>query len=341
MGADTSVAMQRAGVLVELPSLLREHGVDPVPIFAGSGADASTLAADARLPFAAVPALLERAAAATGCAHFGVLLGLRFTLDHHGAIGRLMRTAPTVETALTDFVTWQPGYSSGAVVYLLGLDEGKAFGYGAYDPSAPGNRQLYLAVAAVGVRMIAELTGGAARASEVHFSVGAPDDAGRSCARLLGTPVRFGETRTCALLDRRTLKAPVAPGAAAERRRIAGEIGAMLASAKMGASVRTGHVLRPLLQAGRPSMAAAARVLGVHPRTLRRRLADEGTSFGQLRDAVRFAIAREFLEMTEISIGEIADALAFASAGTFAEAFRRWTGTSASRWRDAGRAGAG
>jgi AraC-like DNA-binding protein len=73
--------------------------------------------------------------------------------------------------------------------------------------------------------------------------------------------------------------------------------------------------------------------MGVHPRTLERRLAGEGQTFETLRDEVRFSVARELLELTDIPVGEIGAILAFASPGVFTDAFRRVSATSPSAWR--------
>jgi AraC-like DNA-binding protein len=80
-------------------------------------------------------------------------------------------------------------------------------------------------------------------------------------------------------------------------------------------------------------MAAVAVEMGLHPRTLRRRLADEGETFEHLRDDVRFAVARELIELTGIPISEVADFLGFSSLAVFSRAFRRWSGASPLEWR--------
>jgi AraC-like DNA-binding protein len=79
-------------------------------------------------------------------------------------------------------------------------------------------------------------------------------------------------------------------------------------------------------------MDSVAEVLGLHPRTLRRRLADEGTTFEALLDEVRFAFACELLDLTDISNGEIAGTLSFASPGVFSESFHRVAHASPKDW---------
>jgi AraC-like DNA-binding protein len=80
-------------------------------------------------------------------------------------------------------------------------------------------------------------------------------------------------------------------------------------------------------------MEAVAAELAMHPRTLRRHLAKEQTSFEALCDAIRFAMARELLDLTDLPVNEIAGALAYASPSVFADAFRRWTGLSPTAFR--------
>jgi AraC-like DNA-binding protein len=103
------------------------------------------------------------------------------------------------------------------------------------------------------------------------------------------------------------------------------------AAADLATQVR--HMIRHQLHYEGPTMAAVAGELGLHPRTLRRRLADEGETFEHLRDTVRFAVSRELIELTGIPISEVADFLGFSSLAVFSRAFRRWSGASPSDWR--------
>ncbi len=74
-----------------------------------------------------------------------------------------------------------------------------------------------------------------------------------------------------------------------------------------------------------PSLDATAARLNVSARTLSRRLAAAGTSFGALLDRVRGEIARDMLAAGS-PIGEIADALGYATTASFDRAYRRWHG---------------
>ena len=93
------------------------------------------------------------------------------------------------------------------------------------------------------------------------------------------------------------------------------------------------RAVRTLLLHGKASGADISQALAMHRRTLNRRLTAEGTTFQQVLDRVRFAVAKELLENSELALPEIASALGYANSVAFIPAFRRWTGTTPGAWR--------
>ncbi len=77
-----------------------------------------------------------------------------------------------------------------------------------------------------------------------------------------------------------------------------------------------------------PSLENAAGELGMSSRTLRRKLAEKGTSYQKELDAVREKLAKEYFMRGGESITELSQLLGFADSSAFAKAFRRWTGMS-------------
>ena len=325
---------QRVGPLSELPAVLRELGVDPAPVFKGSGMDPVDLTPDTRVPFTELLPFLEHAASHARCPHLGLLLGLRFELaKHHGLLGQLMLTAPTVKQAMVDCASWQLGYSRGAIVYLNRLGDEYVFGYGTYSTSAPGTTVLYDIIVGIAVRILRELTGdGAETPIEILFCHHKPGDL-HAYRRLLRQPLRFNQHYNGIMLGEEVMRIRP-PGADPElRRRLLDELQRKIWVTDPSLGDRAGHAIRHALHSGSPTITEVAGQLGLHARTLRRRLASEGTTFEALRDEVRYAVAQELLELTDIPIGEIGDFLAFASPGVFSETFRRWSGVPPSTWR--------
>src|SRR4051794_9102087 len=195
-----SVALQRVGPLVDLPSMLAEFNVDVEDVLSGTQIGNQDLVADRFIPFSAALLLLERASVLTGCPHFGLLLGSRHDHTILGLIGQLMSHAPTLRQALLDFVGWQMGNSRGATVYLHRIGSEFALGYGVYDRQSPGGRQLYDLGIAVGCNMVRALSGGRAEPSAVLLSHRPPEDR-RLYDDVLKTPLLFDQHQTCIILS--------------------------------------------------------------------------------------------------------------------------------------------
>ena len=73
-----------------------------------------------------------------------------------------------------------------------------------------------------------------------------------------------------------------------------------------------------------PLIDNAARVLAVTPRTLQRRLAEEGTSYGQVLDEVRRDTAYRFITTTDVPFGQVAALIGFTEQSALTRAVRRW-----------------
>jgi AraC-like DNA-binding protein len=68
-------------------------------------------------------------------------------------------------------------------------------------------------------------------------------------------------------------------------------------------------------------------------RTLRRRLREEGSSYRELLDEIRFGLARDYLTDTRLPLEEISELLGYSEPGNFSHAFRRWSGQSPRLYR--------
>ncbi|MGW4351171.1 AraC family transcriptional regulator [Nocardia sp. NPDC004582] len=86
-----------------------------------------------------------------------------------------------------------------------------------------------------------------------------------------------------------------------------------------------------------PDQSAVAAGLFVSPRTLSRRLNEEGTSFRALLDEVRQTLSEELLDRTDMTTEQVAARLGYAEAASFIRAFRRWQGCPPQEYRARGR----
>lgn len=81
------------------------------------------------------------------------------------------------------------------------------------------------------------------------------------------------------------------------------------------------------------SLATVARSLHLSPRTLHRRLLEEGSSFQAIKDALRRDLAIDRLAKSRQGLAQLAAELGFADTAAFYRAFLRWTGVAPAHYR--------
>ena len=82
-----------------------------------------------------------------------------------------------------------------------------------------------------------------------------------------------------------------------------------------------------------PDQNAMASSLNMSPRSLRRHLAAENTTYRKVLDEVRYEVAKQYLATVELTVDQIAQLLGYQDPANFRRAFKRWSGLSASEWR--------
>ncbi len=159
----------------------------------------------------------------------------------------------------------------------------------------------------------------------------------REYTRILGDNQRFGQRETSIAFDREIAGRPQM-----HRHRALYDLLQAEAQRRLdrmatggGPATRLRQYLLAMPPSRIPEVSAAARDLGMSERSLRRRLAADGTSY---RDVVRSALeasAGRMLGDPSRTIKETAVALGFADAAAFHRAFKRWTGSTPGAYRRA------
>jgi len=82
-----------------------------------------------------------------------------------------------------------------------------------------------------------------------------------------------------------------------------------------------------------PDADYVAEKLGMNTRTLRRRLAQENSTYREILDELRYQLAREYLGTSSLPVEEIATMLGYSNPGNFTNAFKRWHGSPPTNYR--------
>jgi AraC-like DNA-binding protein len=81
-----------------------------------------------------------------------------------------------------------------------------------------------------------------------------------------------------------------------------------------------------------PTASEVASLLHLSDRTLRARLAAEGTSFRALLDEARERVAEELLLKGQLPVAVVSERLGYVEVSSFSQAFRRWKGIGPREW---------
>ncbi|MEH6571372.1 MAG: AraC family transcriptional regulator [Halioglobus sp.] len=82
-----------------------------------------------------------------------------------------------------------------------------------------------------------------------------------------------------------------------------------------------------------PAFESLCSDLAMSPQVVRRRLADEGTSYQNIKNAIRCETAQSLLANPEVSIIDVALRTGFSEPAAFSRAFKKWTGESPAHYR--------
>jgi AraC-like DNA-binding protein len=162
---------------------------------------------------------------------------------------------------------------------------------------------------------------------EVHLRHAAPSYAARY-HELFNCQVRFDQEHNAAVFGRELLDRPQLHADEAVRAALQETVERLFRERNYGSPLS--ERVRSLLEAPDDFLTMdpekVARRLGVSRRTLRRRLATEGTSMPALLDEARCRLACRALKLPGTSVKEVAEFLQFSEPSAFRRAFKRWTG---------------
>ena len=161
-----------------------------------------------------------------------------------------------------------------------------------------------------------------------------PEYQAEQFGKFFNAPVTFGARENALYFSKKDMFVPL-PSANRELARLNDEvIIAQLARLDRNDVVRRVEAsIIQLLPTGDCSREAVAKSLNLSPRTLLNRLEQRDTSYKEVLENLRSALAQQYMEQPDIPITEITFLLGFSDSSSFTRAFRRWTGQSPSDYR--------
>ena len=324
----------RIAPIVVLPDLLREFGVAPGTLLKPFGLSEEYFRnPDNPIAYELMGRVVSESARATGCPHFGLLIGQRGNASTLGATGFLLRHAPDVVTGLNEAVSNIDLHDRGATAFLEVGDATALLGYTIYSSRVEGADQIGDAAVAIMWNIMRGLCGPEWQPIEVWFRHDAPADAGAYRRFFSRAPLRFNAPHNALVFSTDWLARPVQQADPLLRHHMLQHIDDMRRYSNQDFCDKAYQALLLLLGNQRCTLDELARHFSMHPRTLNRRLKDSGTSFRELHAEARHHTARQLLCDTRTSVEQIASLLGYSDVTAFNRAFARWEGTPPASWR--------
>lgn len=287
-----------------------------------------------------VLALVDQAVKALDMPYLGLAMGNLMTISHHGMAGLAAVTQPTLRGCLETMQRLCRELFPPLEFYGDVLEKEAYFAIDENLSLAPYTHFFMELNMVSFYNIFTQLTGGEHELFSADFAY--PEPAwGHIYRRYFRCPVRFGQPET---------RLVGAPGLADYEMPMANRLMAMAAEKTLFENIPTRAIrllplrLRRLLfrcYGAFPSLENAASQLGMSGRTLRRKLAEEGTTYQHELDIVRQKLAEHYFRRGGESITELALLLGFADSSAFAKAFRRWTGLAPTEYLERLRSEAG
>lgn len=332
------MSLIRGTALSGFPELVAQLGGKPDEILSAAGIAKDAVGDhDAFISYRLGVRALEAAATATKTPDLGRRLALRQGVEILGPVGVAVRTAPTVGAALQALEQYLSVYSP-AISAHIELQPGEKFARFEFrillDRLGPHRQaeELALGVVMQMFRLIAGQDFLPVRVELPHEPLGTTDE----YESYFGCPVQFSTDHTTVIIRRADLDRRVESDSAVHE--VVREYLTSIVSPAPGQLIEGVRLMiRRMLPTGGLGIGLVAMQLDMHPRTLQRQLAAQGTSFVHLVDGVRKEQMEHYLRDTDVPLGQLAGILGYSEQSVLTRSCRRWLGMSPSAYRGVSR----
>ncbi len=321
-------AIVRAGAWTGFRQTVEDLGGDANVILAAAHIDpAWLLQPDRYLPHKALIDTLDIAARRLDCPDFGMRWGAHQDVSMFGPLSVAILNASTGREAIEIAGRYMHLHSPASVVTIT---------------PRPRSDADFIGLALKGERIARSVQHAERGVSTLHHVMPAlcgPDYGPREVCfthkrlsplsvyrAVFGVTPRFEQPMSGIAVDRALLDTPQ-PGRSAQLRKIADAFLDSLGPARDPSfSSSVANMIRGLQRSGDYSSLEVAKALGVHERTLQRRLKAEGSSFEAIKDDIRREYAESLLAQQGITLSQIAFMTGYSDLSAFSRSARRWFG---------------
>ena len=314
-------------VLPVLIDLLREQGISKTQLLENTGLEGLDLSKAHFFNAAEGDEVCGKAIALSGDRLLGIKLGTRLDMVSLGILGYALMTSATVDDVLKLLVRYKRALLPSMRIELIPREGSVEFRSAA--PHLPqALEQFYKDALYTGlVTNLKLLTDNHVPSATLELNYGQPQDRALY-ESVFGSAIDFNSSRCGLIFDAQSLAVAISTSDPVAQDVFRRECDRILANDSYSGAVSERVVQLLLLsRSDFPTAATVAEQMYMSESTLQRRLAKEGSRFQQLLDQVRYRLALEYLQGTDLPASEIAALLGFNNSANFRRSFKRWSGT--------------
>jgi len=296
-------------------TLLRRFNIEPEQVKKLEGV----------LPFHSVTNLIEETARQLDCPDFGLRLAQQQDLMILGPLAAMAKNAPTVKESMQSTIDCLHYYTRGL---RIGLDSRGDGGYVCLwfetSEGPPLPRQSAELTLCVAHRALTMLCGESLPPVVWLKSDGPLHDSYRE---YFDVPIVFSQQRDALLLSPELLEKKIERNDPQLHQFLCDYISDALLDEPLDLKRQVEQLIHRLMPIQRCNLQEVANQLGLHKRTLQRRLSESSIIFEKLLDDIRRKQAEDYLSEADMPMTRIAILLGYREQSSFNRACRRWFGT--------------
>lgn len=312
-----------------------DRGMSPEALFAECGLKEELCDEfDSPVPAPQIAELLEKAAARSQNPTFGLDMARSYHYEASSLLILAVVSAPTVVEGIRCLCRYDR-FVDTALECRLDFDDRVAeFAHNVMTPTGVCTVQLNEYLSAFLVQALSNSTRLPMPIREVQFT---HRDAGNRGAleKFFDAPVLFGQSESLIRFDSAYLQERFYTSHGMLHDVLTQALRTYFGSKHSGQGV-VDILCRELIRMGGDEAVTLERIaerLAMSPRTLRRRLTDEGYSFQEVKKLAREKRAKYYLSQTNMTLSEIAFELGYSELSAFSRAFRSWVGQTPQAYR--------
>lgn len=336
------------GTGIESPTVLASWTAVVVLALDRAGFDGAAMAVDAgidpavfqqpgrRIPLSATTELWELAAEATGDPTFGLSVAHLVRPSTFAGLSMGMVTSTTLQGAFERLNRFQTVVLAPSGRMELTI-RGDTFAWSnSFPDPIPAPNAMAMEALLGSIVLCGRFLRGRTFAPEAVHLVRDGHPCDEALAEFFRCPITYGSDHYRLEFALSVMTSPL-PTGAPELAKMADDLAATWVStlpASTGLVDRVRALTLGLDADGQADKTTIAAALAMSPRTLQRRLKEQGTTLLQVMTEVRRDRACELLALETHTVAEVAYLLGFHDASSFRRAFKRWTGKSPGQYAD-------